>query len=157
MSDPLALSIRTGLMAVFFITSFALHLIWEILHMPLYVVRPAPLWERVQMCLFATATGDMAFMLILYLSVVAVHQDLWWSGKKKRYRHIGTWIVPVLVGSLLAVSFELWAIYAVHRWEYASMPLLPVVRVGVTPFLQMVVVPLLTLGICWLIAVRRAR
>lgn len=153
MSDPVSHYIRASLVALYFITSFVLHLAWEILQMPLFALPPASYWENVQMCLFATATGDMAFMLILYLTVAAVHQELWWIGNRNRYRHIGTWTVPVLVGSLLAVCFELWAVYVVHRWKYASMPLVPIIRVGVTPLLQMIVVPVLTLGICW----RKAR
>jgi hypothetical protein len=143
--------------ALFFVTSFILHLAWEILQMPLYALPPASFWENVQMCLFATATGDMAFMLTLYLAIAAVHEDLWWVGNKNRYWHIATWVVPVLVGSLLAVCFELWAVYVVHRWDYASMPLVPVLRVGVTPLLQMIVLPVVTLGICWRIAARRTR
>lgn len=154
MSDPVSYPIRGRLIALFFITSFVLHLAWEILQMPLYALPPAPFWENVQMCLFATATGDMAFMLTLYLAIAAVHQDMWWVGSESRYWHIGTWIVPLLVGSLLAVSFELLAVYAVHRWQYGSMPLVPVLRVGVTPLLQMIFVPALTLGICWRISVR---
>lgn len=54
------------------------------------------------------------------------------------YSHPATWVIPALVGCLLAVSFELWAVYAVQRWQYGIMPLIPVIRVGVTPVLQMV-------------------
>ena len=54
----------------------------------------------------------------------------------------------MLIGVLLAVSFELWAIYAVRRWEYGSMPLIPIIGVGITPVLQMVIVPLAANGVC---------
>ena len=79
-----------------------------------------------------------------------------WVGNRNRYWHIGMWVVSLLVGSLLAICFEHWAIYAVRRWEYAAMPLVPVIRVGVTPLSQMIIVPVLTLGVCWGNAVRGA-
>lgn len=52
---------------------------------------------------------------------------------------------PPLIGVLLATAFELWAVYVVKRWEYGLMPIVPVVRMGVTPMLQMIFVPVATL------------
>lgn len=85
------------------------------------------------MCLFATATGDMAFTLTLYLSGAVIHQDMAWIRIEAAYRHAATWTVTALVGVLLAISFELWAVHIVHRWEYGSMPIIPVIRVGWIP------------------------
>ena len=125
--------------------SFVAHLVWENAQMPLF--EAAGSWrENFAMCLFATATGDMLFMLTLYLTLVVTHRDLCWVGNREAYRHPATWVLPVLVGVLLAVSFELWAVYAVGRWKYGSMPVIPVLGVGLTPALQMIVVPLLTLA-----------
>lgn len=134
-----------------------MHLVWENAQMPLYKADDVSVWESFEMCLSATATGDMLFMLMLYLIVALIHQKLSWLDDLAAYSHPATWIVPIVVGVLLAVSFELWAIYAVRRWEYSSMPLLPLVHVGVTPFLQMIVIPSATTAVCRSIAIHECR
>jgi hypothetical protein len=51
-------------------------------------------------------------------------------------------VLPLIIGPLLAVSFELWAIYVEERWVYGErMPLIPVIGVGVFPLVQMIVIP----------------
>lgn len=139
---------RKSVVVAFFGVSFILHLAWEVAQMPLYVSPNRSFWEDFRMCLYATATGDMLFMLTLYLTIAVIHQDFWWPMHRVIYAHPGTWVVPVLVGVLLAVSFELWAIHAARRWEYDSMPMIPVLHVGLTPVLQMILIPLATLSIC---------
>jgi hypothetical protein len=131
---------RLTVLVSYFALSFVLHLVWENLQAPLYVGL-GTIVQHFPICLFATATGDMIFMAIIYLAVAAVHRDLWWPLQKKSYSHIGTWIIAILVGSLLAISFELWAIFVDFRWVYGAMPLLPIVKVGLTPVLQMILIP----------------
>ena len=116
--------------------------------MPLFVSAHDSFWANFKMCLFATATGDMLFMLLLYLAVAVVHRDLSWLSEKSTYRHPATWVIPALIGSLLAISFELWAVHAVGRWQYGTMPLVPILQVGVTPLLQMILIPLASIGVC---------
>lgn len=143
-------------LSAFFGLSFFMHLLWENGQMPLFESGDAPLRETFMMCLFATATGDMLFMLTLYLTVAAVHRDLWWLSNIRSYSHPATWIVPAVVGVLLAVSFELWAVHVVHRWQYSSMPLIPLVQVGLTPVFQMILIPPAILAICGWLAKRQA-
>lgn len=149
---------RTGVspLAAFWVGSFLLHLGWEVAQMPLFERAHDSFWEGFKMCLFATATGDMLFMLTLYLTVAVVHRDLRWVADRTAYNHPATWVVPAVVGTLIAVSFELWAVHAVSRWEYGSMPIIPVLGVGLTPVLQMIAVPLFVLTICRWAAGRRA-
>ena len=125
----------------YFASSFVLHLIWENAQMPLFESGDNTAWENFAMCLWATATGDMFFMLILYVTVAIVHRTTWWACDRTSYLHPATWVVPVMIGVLLAVSFELWAVHATDRWVYGSMPIIPVVKVGLTPILQMVLIP----------------
>lgn len=130
----------------YFGSSFLLHLLWENAQAPLYqgyTSFPQHFW----ICLKATATGDMFFMVFLYLLLAVMHQDFFWPLEKSAYRHPATWLLPVVIGVLCAMSFELWAVYVTHRWTYAAMPLLPIIGIGLTPVLQMVAVPLMTLGI----------
>ena len=89
----------------------------------------------------------MLFMAILYAAMAVVHRDLRWSRRAVVYRHPATWTVPALVGGLLAATYELWAVHVIGRWAYAeAMP--TVFAVGLSPLLQMIVVPLLVVETC---------
>lgn len=146
---------RLVLLVFYFGSSFLMHLVWENAQMPLFESGDASLWDTFTMCLYATATGDMLFMLTLYLTVAVIHKNLWWLSDRTAYLHPATWIVPLIIGVLLAVSFELWAVHAVERWEYRSMPLVPVIHVGVAPVLQMIVIPTAATALCrWAVKTR---
>ena len=136
-----------------------MHFAWELAQMPFFKSGEATFYENFRMCLFATATGDMLFMLTLHLTVAVIHRNGCWLTDRAVYSHPATWSVSILVGVLLAVSFELWAVYAVHRWEYgSSMPVVPIVRVGATPILQMIAVPAATIvGCFYLVSATRVR
>lgn len=136
--------VSRGIIA-YFVIGFALHLIWENAQSPLYdCFDPNDLWMCFRLCLRAAAGGDMVFMGVLYAALACVHRDWFWINQLDAYRHPATWILPPLIGVLLAVSMELWAVHVDHRWAYtASMPILPIVRVGLTPVLQMIAIPLL--------------
>jgi hypothetical protein len=135
-------------LVAYFGGSFMLHLVWEIGQMPLYRSTSESFWQDFRMCLFATATGDMLFMLTLYLTVAVMHKKLAWLSDESSFAHPATWLIPVLVGLLLATSFELWAVYAARRWEYDTMPLVPILKVGITPLLQMIVIPVAITAVC---------
>ena len=113
--------------------------------MPLFISPNTSFWGDFAMCLLATATGDVLFMLIIYVTLAVIHRRIGWIAQRNVYSHPATWLIPVVIGVLLAVSFELWAVHAVGRWQYGSMPLIPVIKVGVTPVLQMIVIPLVSL------------
>lgn len=132
---------------VFFGSSFILHFIWELLQGPLYKDFVISFWQHFKACLFATTTGDMLFMITIYLILAIVHRNLWWIADKTNYSHIATWTLPLIIGALLAVSYELWAVYSVHRFAYGSMPVIPLLGVGLTPILQMMVIPIISLRI----------
>lgn len=142
------------LFAAFFGGSFVMHLAWENAQMPLFELADPSFWPVFKMCLFATVTGDMLFMLVLNLTMTVIHKDFCWLKLRIAYAHPATWTIPILVGVLLAVSFELWAVHAVHRWRYGSMPLIPFIHVGITPVLQMIVIPLATTALCHRVAIR---
>lgn len=130
----------------YFVCGFVLHLIWENAQMPLFESGDNSVRDNFLMCLWATATGDMLFMLTLFLTVALIHRNIWWVCDRASYSHPATWFVPIIVGVLLAVSFELWAVHATNRWVYGSMPIIPVVKIGLTPVLQMIVIPPLVIA-----------
>lgn len=132
---------------VFFGTSFLLHLLWENAQAPLFKGYES-FAQHFPICLKAAATGDMLFTFAIYLALTAVHRDWHWLRLSQTYRHPATWILPPVIGILLAASFELWSVHVANHWTYAAaMPILPVLEVGITPLLQMVTIPLLSLSI----------
>lgn len=132
-------------LAAFFGSSFVLHLLWENLQAPLYSCYQS-FWQCFWICLYATATGDMIFMLTIYAALAVIHRDWQWVRDPGAYRHPATWILAVGIGLILAVSFELWAVHVAHRWQYTEfMLIVPFVQIGLTPVLQMIIIPLLAI------------
>ena len=130
--------------SIFFGGSFLLHLLWENLQAPLYKGFTS-FQEHFWICFKAT-WGDLLFMLTIYAALAIVHRDPFWIADRVTYAHSTTWVIALLIGVLLAVNFELWAVYVDHRWQYTeAMPLIPILQVGLTPILQMLIIPLVTL------------
>gem|GEM_PF-5163212 len=94
-------------------------------------------------------------MLAVYLTAAVIHKQFWWPLDVSAYSHPATWVVPVTVNVLLVVSIKLWAVHAVHGWQYSSMPLVPFIHVGVTPVLQMLVISLAATRLCHRVAMPR--
>lgn len=131
-------------MSVFFGSSFVLHLFWENLQAPLYEGFMS-FQQHFWICFKAT-WGDLLFMLTIYATLAIIHRDTFWVADRSRYAYPATWIIALLMGVLLAVSFELWAVEVDHRWQYTeAMPLIPILQIGLTPVLQMLIIPLITL------------
>jgi hypothetical protein len=130
--------------SLFFGGSFLLHLLWENLQAPLYEGFTS-FRQHFWICFKAT-WGDLLFMLTIYAALALVHRDPFWIADRAAYAHTATWVIALLIGIILAVSFELWAVHVAARWQYAeAMPLLPVVQVGLTPILQMLLIPVASL------------
>ena len=130
--------------SVFFGGSFVLHLLWENLQAPLYEGFTS-FRQHFWICFKAT-WGDLLFMLLIYAALAVLHRDMFWIADRSAYSNPATWIISVLIGALLAVSFEFWAVYVDHRWQYTeAMPLIPVLHIGLTPVLQMLLIPLAVL------------
>lgn len=135
---------RLLLFAVFFGGGFLLHLLWEKLHVVLYTgYQTYNLPFLVQL---KASAGDLVFMAVFYLALALIHRDIYWIEQRSAFRHPATWGITALLGVLMAVGFELWAVYVDHRWIYQeTMPLIPIVKVGLSPVMQMVTVPLAAL------------
>jgi len=128
------------------VVSYLANAAWELAQMSLYVTSVPPGWIAALTHCGKAAGGDLLLMGILYLVLVLAIGSWRWPLEPASYRHPATWVLTPAVGALLAVAFELWAVYVDHRWAYGtSMPLIPGLSVGVTPVLQMIVIPLLVL------------
>ena len=137
---------RGKAVVTFLASSFFLHVLWENLQAPLYGGYTSFV-QHFWIC-FRAAWGDLLFMFIIYMVLAVVHRNPLWVAERMSYAHAATWLISVLIGTFLAASFELWAIIFAHRWQYTeAMPLVPVLQIGLTPILQMILIPLVVLSL----------
>ena len=117
---------------------FVANYVWEMLHMPLYAGMSNG-WVR---CAHAAAS-DVAILVFLYAVVAAAAARWLWC----RDAIVPRGVALATIGALTAVLIELRAL-AAGEWTYTeAMPLVPALGVGLSPVLQMVVIPL---ALAWL-------
>ncbi len=121
-----------------YLYSVIFHYIWEMLQMPLYVgmqFKDISSWKA---CFFATL-GDANIVIIIWFAGYLAFKNIWWFKKLSFLK-----IVLILgIGICITVFIEIHAIKT-GRWEYTLlMPIIPLVNVGISPLIQMMILPLL--------------
>ena len=116
-----------------FILSFIFNIIWEILHSTLYLNYKG--LEITSFILFRAAIFDAIFIsLIIFIS-----QKL----------TINKSFFIVLVGLILAIGIEIWALQT-GRWGYSPwMPIIPFIKTGLTPTIQLALTGYIVNKICF--------
>jgi hypothetical protein len=106
-----------------FVLAFTLNWAWEISQSVLYLYyNGGPLTAFI---LFRAAIADAVMILIL----IVIAQKI----------TINKSLFIVLTGLVLAIAIEIWALQVSH-WEYnALMPIIPIINVGLTPTIQLVI------------------
>ena len=108
---------------------------WEVAQMPLYVTEGS-LFEFMQHCI-VPSLGDGLIVLLMFGIGWLLLRRPDWSDRPG----IAGYTLMLLTGFALAVLIE-WAALSVGRWSYsARMPQMPGLDVGVSPILQMLVLP----------------
>ncbi len=123
-----------------FIVATALHFGWEISQMGYYSfsVPSLPSYDAFIKDHWTVAAKDGLITVALYLLVGMLVKNAGWA-KRFSQRRLAFLIV---LGFLWAVGVEYHATEVAHRWAYAkSMPIIPILNVGVAPVLQMVILP----------------
>ncbi len=106
-----------------FLVAFALNLIWENLHSFLY--NNYMDGEITELILTKASLFDALVIVIILLPFV------YWDKLKGK-----SWLI-IVVGIIIAI-FNEWYGLGTGRWEYNSlMPILPIIKVGLTPTLQL--------------------
>ncbi|MBI2004624.1 hypothetical protein HYS79_00495 [Patescibacteria group bacterium] len=111
--------------------AFVLHVVWENMQAPLYQGY-ASFSLHFPICVVGTI-GDVAVTLFVYFIVALLKNDRNWIStlNKKDFA------VFAVIGFLIAVGIE-WRALLFERWAYAEgMPIIPYLKVGLTPILQM--------------------
>ena len=128
---------RLRLLLTIFLIGFLLNLLWENVQAPLYEGY-TNFWDHFMMCFWASVV-DALIILLLYALFAIWYKDFYWV------RHIN-WksaVVLILLGAAIAIGIEQWALRS-EAWAYtADMPTV-VFSTGLSPLLQMMLLPLLT-------------
>jgi hypothetical protein len=111
---------------------------WEMLQMPLYGKFEGGWWR----C-FQAALGDAALLAVIYALMACAAEDWLWFKRMSRWRLL----LLAALGFLVAVVVEQKALLS-GAWRYRDEMLrLPVLDLGWSPVLQMILIPL---GLAWL-------
>lgn len=120
-----------------FAVAFLLNFIWENLHATLYANYTFAYYFP--LCLRATF-WDAGYITLVYAAIAFLKNDWHWFSKDRRF----TIPLVVALGLLTASVVELDALLK-HKWAYSSaMPLVPIIHIGLTPFLQLAILSLVT-------------
>ena len=111
--------------------AFVLHIVWENAQAPLFQGY-ASFIAHLPMCLIGTA-GDVVITLSVYLIVALLKNDSNWISALNNK----DFFILAVIGFLIAVGIE-WRALLFGRWAYADvMPIIPYLKVGLAPILQM--------------------
>jgi hypothetical protein len=122
--------------AALFVISVPLNFFWEVTQMPLYVEHGNLLKFAVHCIIPSFGDGIIVLMIFAIGSVVMRRVD-WFDNPK-----LHGYILMLASGLTIAVFIEWVSVYMIGRWSYTgNMPLLPVLNVGVSPVLQMLLLP----------------
>lgn len=132
-----------GTIRRYLLASAGLHLVWEMLQLPLYTLWSEPVGKQAFAVLHCTAGDLMIASLALLAALLIVGVPDWPARSLGR-----VWAVLLLLGIGYTVYSEWLNVVVRGSWAYAPlMPRLPVLGTGVSPLLQWVVVPTLALAV----------
>lgn len=125
------------LILVMSVMAFLLNFVWELGHLPLYKDATYNI-QHIAFCALASV-ADAQMVLLIYLCLALINKKPFWV------QHIGLKQVFILmiIGGIGAIIGEI-AHTSSGNWAYAdSMPMLPVLNVGLSPVLQFFLLPTL--------------
>lgn len=119
-----------------FVLAFVLNFIWEISQAFLYAPHYVGIAGLITVHLRASL-GDISIIFII-LSLDTVILRKFYAEEKSNTARFS---MIIFIGLVLATSLEKYAL-ATGRWSYNSlMPIIPWLNVGLTPILQMMLIP----------------
>jgi hypothetical protein len=118
--------------------AFLLNFVWEFGQVPLYRDLPSQgHWASIKLCARATL-GDVVIAVVAFWIVATLVGSRQWITTPSSL-HVAGFLG---VGLGISTALEWMAIHVQARWAYGtSMPMVPVLRVGLAPVLQWVIVP----------------
>ena len=122
--------------------AFGINLIWEMLQMPFYEQMTFTDAGSYLMCLKASF-GDANIVIAIYGLGLLLFRHWRWPLEMTPWKVI----YLVAIGGITAILIEYSALRE-HRWIYSSlMPRLPMLKIGLIPLLQLIILPYLSYAI----------
>lgn len=122
---------------IVFISTFILNFIWEISQAFLYAPHYVGIAGLITVHLRASL-GDILIIFIILALDVIIFRNFYKEKKSNTIRFSAI----IFIGLILATLVEKYAL-ATGRWAYNPlMPIIPWLNVGLTPILQMMLIPL---------------
>lgn len=117
------------------VLAFLLNFAWEVIQIPLYKGASFNI-EHIAFCALATI-ADAIMVLLIYFGFALIYKNPLWVENLTLPRIL----ILMLVGGLGAVAAEIRHVSS-RSWAYdTSMPIIPVVDVGLSPVLQLMLLP----------------
>ena len=111
--------------------AFLFHIIWENAQATLFAGYSS-FGQHFPICFLGTI-GDVIFTVAVYLGISLLKNDFGWIARLNK-KDI---LVLAAVGFFFALGIE-WRAILFDQWSYTNaMPIIPYLRVGLTPILQM--------------------
>lgn len=119
------------------ILAFLLNFLWEVIQMPLYKNSALSL-QSVAFCGLASVADAIMVLLIYFCFALLCKKPLW----IEKFTALRVFFL-MIVGGIGAIAAEMRHVSA-GNWAYdESMPILPIVDVGLSPVLQFMLLPAL--------------
>lgn len=123
-------------LAGLFVVSVVLNYFWELGQAFLFVGMDS--WENIWWHCFVASLGDGLIVWAIYATGWCFFARVDWFIKPR----LNGYAVMLMTGLIIAVAIELLAVHVLQRWAYTpDMPVLPGVNIGITPLLQMLILP----------------
>lgn len=119
------------------VLAFFLNFFWEVVHTYFYTLKDSPFPTMLYGWIHCTL-GDVILTLGSFWFVSMISRDRRWFLKMSRLSFTGF----ILVGLVYTVFSEWTNVHILKSWGYGElMPIIPVMKVGLAPFLQWIVIP----------------
>jgi len=123
-------------LTMIFFLSFLVNYPWERLQSPLYVYlggASIPWW----LCLAASLADGLFVLVIFGVGWMALGRRTWFEQPG-----IEGYLVMLISGVAISAGVEWITVHGLRWWTYGEqMPLLPIVKIGLVPMTQMLVLP----------------
>lgn len=119
------------------------HFLWEAMQLPLYTLWRTGTPREIAFALFHCTGGDVLITTATFAIAAALAQYLRWPALGWRMVFTG-----IVLGAGYTIFSEWLNVQIRRSWSYtAAMPVLPFIGTGLTPLLQWLIVPSLTLAV----------
>ncbi len=126
-------------LAVYLAGSAGLHLIWEIVQLPLYTIWRTGTHFEIAFAVIHCTAGDVIIAAASLVAAIVLFGNRTWPPR----RWLPVFVATLVFGITITIYFE-WLNTTVRKtWAYSDlMPTVPMLGTGLSPLLQWVVVPI---------------